>query len=311
MKNRFGKEAGLTLIEVLIVIVIVSIALMMISTMAAERVKAAKIRVAVNQLEIDLRAARLSAVSNRSPVEVVVRAEPSNSYEYNRRPRRAPRGADAPRRTHRQLDLSDQILAQRDRAGRCKDHDRGGFHELRRGKVGRANQCPRDLPSHTHPHMNGEQHNMKSRLQGGFSLVEVVLSLGLLAAVLLPTAFLLDLASREAKSGGTSSEALAVARSILEEMEGWGFHEIHWGYGLDGKAVRYRVDTRKNSHASKWQAALDAELHNAYAMIEINSLSPAGGPPPLESTQAIRITVTVFWQEQQRHRSIQLSATRM
>jgi type II secretory pathway pseudopilin PulG len=159
--------------------------------------------------------------------------------------------------------------------------------------------------------MSREQYDMKSKPERGFSLVEVVLSLGLLAAVLLPTAFLLDLASREAKSGGTASEALAVARSILEEMEGWGFHELHWGYGLNGKAVTYRVDTRKNSHASEWQAALDAELHNAYAIIELNSLSPTGSPPPLESTQAIRITVTVFWQEQQRHRSVQLSATRM
>jgi Tfp pilus assembly protein FimT len=82
MKNRLGSEAGLSVIEILIVIVIVGIAVMMITTLAADRVRVAKVRVAVNQLEIDLRAARLSAVSNRSPVEVVIRAEPGNSYEY-------------------------------------------------------------------------------------------------------------------------------------------------------------------------------------------------------------------------------------
>ena len=83
MKKRMGRQSGLTLIETLIVVVIASITLMIVSPLVAGRVKVAKARVAANQLEIDLRAARLTAVSNRKAVDVIVRAEPANNYEYS------------------------------------------------------------------------------------------------------------------------------------------------------------------------------------------------------------------------------------
>jgi type II secretory pathway pseudopilin PulG len=153
---------------------------------------------------------------------------------------------------------------------------------------------------------------MAARAQRGFSLVEVLLSLGMLAGVLLPAVWLFDLAARDAKSGRTASEALAVARSVLEEMQSWGFHQTHWEYGLDGTATSYAVDTRTNTYAAKWQATLDAKLYGAHAIIALDSLPPTSGTlPPLNSTRAIRITVSVFWQEGERHRSIQLSTTRL
>jgi Tfp pilus assembly protein FimT len=68
--------------EVLVVVVILSITMMLASSLVTGRVRAAKIRVAANQLETDLRAARLSAVANRTVVHVVVSADPLNSYAY-------------------------------------------------------------------------------------------------------------------------------------------------------------------------------------------------------------------------------------
>lgn len=56
----------------------------------------------------------------------------------------------------------------------------------------------------------------------GFSLLEVILALGMLAAVLVSTTGLLVMGSYQTKSGRTASEALSVARTILEEMQGWG-----------------------------------------------------------------------------------------
>jgi type II secretory pathway pseudopilin PulG len=152
---------------------------------------------------------------------------------------------------------------------------------------------------------------MKKTGQGGYSLIEVILSLGLLAGVMLPSAWLLDLAAHQAKSGRTASEALAVARSIQEEMQSWGFHQTHLQYGLDGTATSYAIDTRTNAYASRWQATLEEKLDRPWATILLESTGPGGTAPTMDGTRAIRITVTVYWRERSRHRSISLTATRM
>ena len=50
--------------------------------MVAERVQMAKIRAAVNQYSLDLRAARWTAVSSRTPVDLSVTVDPGNGYAY-------------------------------------------------------------------------------------------------------------------------------------------------------------------------------------------------------------------------------------
>lgn len=145
----------------------------------------------------------------------------------------------------------------------------------------------------------------------GFSLIEVTLALGLLAGVLISMAWLFVMGTHHAKSGRTASEALAVARTILEETQGWGFHQTHLAYGLDGSAATYTVDTRTNSYAAKWQSVLDEKLVDSYASIELESLSSAVTPPAMASTDAIGVTVTVHWLEGERARSIQVRTVRM
>lgn len=153
---------------------------------------------------------------------------------------------------------------------------------------------------------------MRVRADRGFSLVEVILALGLLAMVLISIAGLFLLGGSQVKSGRSSSEALSVARAVLEEMEGWGFHEIYARWGTDGSGTSYTVDTRTAASvdATRWQAELDRMLHGAYGLIEITSLGP-GSPPPLRRTRAIRVVVTVHWDEGGRHRKIDLGTVRL
>jgi len=68
--------------ESLVVIVIVGMTVVVAVPLTAERVRSARIRVATKQFVVDLRAARLTAVSNRSSVDVVVSADPTNSYQF-------------------------------------------------------------------------------------------------------------------------------------------------------------------------------------------------------------------------------------
>jgi len=156
-----------------------------------------------------------------------------------------------------------------------------------------------------------ESFSMNRQRDDGFSLIEVIIALGLLAGVLISMVGLFVLGGQQVKSGRTASEALAAAQSILEEMQGWGFHQTHLGYGLDGSATSYTVDTRTNATASQWQPLLESKLLNSYATIEIISLGPTNPAPSLATTQSIRLIVTVHWDEGIRARSIQLGAVKL
>ena len=68
---------------------------------------------------------------------------------------------------------------------------------------------------------------MASRRQAGFSLVEVVVALGLLAAVLISISGLFVLAHKQVDGGRKNSVALSVARDILEEMDGWSYRQLY------------------------------------------------------------------------------------
>ena len=154
---------------------------------------------------------------------------------------------------------------------------------------------------------------MRRRSDGGFSLIEVVIALGLLAGVLITIYGLFIIGDRQVKSGRTSSEALSVARTILEEMNRWGFRQTYQTFDstYDGTVQSYSIDSRTNAFAAKWQATLDEKLVNSRATIEIQSLGPASVPPNLNVTRAMRVLVTVFWDEGQRHRSVRVGTVRM
>ena len=147
----------------------------------------------------------------------------------------------------------------------------------------------------------------------GFSLVEVILALGILAGVLISIAGLFIMGSKQVKSGRTSTEALSVARAVLEEMDGWGFRQTYQLFGIDGTAnTTATIDTRTDSYSAKWQTTLDAKLFDYHAEIEISSLGPPGASlPTLDATKAIRVVVTVFWNEGGRSREVRLGTVRM
>lgn len=148
--------------------------------------------------------------------------------------------------------------------------------------------------------------------RNGFSLVEVIIALALLGAVLISLSGLFVLGARQVRSGRDHSIALSVARDIQEEMNGWSFHWQHEAFGVDATQVTATVDSRSPGYASKWQTLLERELQEAHALIELSSVSDAGGgPPALQDAEAIRVRVTVFWQEGLRTRSAALAAVRM
>ena len=149
----------------------------------------------------------------------------------------------------------------------------------------------------------------------GFSLIEVVVALGLLAVVLLSIAGLFIVGGRQVKSGRTATEALAVSRGVIEQINKWGFKQTYQLFGVDGSATSYTFDTRTitdppTTGMAKWQDQLDEVIPGSHGEIFIESLAN-GTPPALEDTRAIRVVVTVFWTEGLRQRRVQLGTVRM
>ena len=150
------------------------------------------------------------------------------------------------------------------------------------------------------------------RDERGLSLVEVILALGLLAAVLISIAGMFVLSEKQVVSGRTATEALAVARSILEEVQGLGFRQTYEIFGEDGTAQSYSLRSDTNAYAAKWQTMLDDSLERqSVATIDVQSLGPASPPPNLNVTRAIQVTVTIEWVENERPREVSVSSVRM
>ena len=146
---------------------------------------------------------------------------------------------------------------------------------------------------------------MRRSAETGFSLIEVVIALGLLAGVLIAIAGLFVMGGRSVKSGRTSSEALAMGREIVEEMNAWGFSQLWQNFNLAGTANTYTVDTNAcvTADCTSWQTALVAKLGTtAHATITLDSVAQTGQPVPdfvdgagTVLARNVRVTVNVLW----------------
>ena len=81
--NMRQRVRGFTIAELLVVLAIIGIAVAVSIPLANEQIRLAKVRSAADQLAMDIKAARMIAVSTRSAgLDLVVMPQPDNYYEY-------------------------------------------------------------------------------------------------------------------------------------------------------------------------------------------------------------------------------------
>lgn len=80
-RGRRG-ESGFSISEMLVVVAIVGLATVIAIPLVSEQVRAAKARSAADQLAVDLKAARMIAVSKRATLNFTIHPDPGNYYEY-------------------------------------------------------------------------------------------------------------------------------------------------------------------------------------------------------------------------------------
>lgn len=143
----------------------------------------------------------------------------------------------------------------------------------------------------------------------GFTLIESVVALGLCAVLSLSVAGLAGLARRSIEAGRTSSTALAVARSVLDDLAGTSFDGTWRRLVLDGSLASGFADSRAGVWATGWQAILARSLPRSYVEVELTTIAPSRSTP-LDAAEAIRVVVCVRWSEGPRARSVRLATVR-
>ena len=154
---------------------------------------------------------------------------------------------------------------------------------------------------------------MQKRDQGqrGYSLVEVILALGLLGGVMVAISSMFVLGGQSVKSGKEMTEAISIAQDIVEEIKTFSFRSTYSFFGGATTGTGVTSDsTVLTDGAAQWQPGIDSKLHQGKAVVQITPVGGPDTPPQLGSADYIRVLVTVHWSEGVRSRSMSIESLR-
>ncbi|HEV8702731.1 MAG TPA: hypothetical protein VGV60_15760 [Candidatus Polarisedimenticolia bacterium] len=149
----------------------------------------------------------------------------------------------------------------------------------------------------------------RGRSEGGFSLIEVVIAIGVLAGVLLSICSMFIMGGRQVKTGKTVTEATAICHAIMESFDSLSFTALYTTFGAAATDTTMTVtSTTTGSAIQPWQTEIARKLNNGVATLTIIPRGP--GTPNFGQATGIRMTVTVTWTELARPQSVSLSTVR-
>lgn len=163
---------------------------------------------------------------------------------------------------------------------------------------------------------------VRAASERGFSLIEVLVSLGLLAGVMVAVSSLFIFGGKEVKSGKEMTEAYSVAHDIVEEIDRLTYTQA-WQY-FAPTSLNSAIDTNYTllttaasgysaqalATLAAYQANIDDKLYNSRATLKFEGLDVAGAAATFDSAIALRVTVTVDWYEGSHQRFLQLRSVR-
>ena len=143
----------------------------------------------------------------------------------------------------------------------------------------------------------------------GFSLIEVVVAIGVLAGVLLSICSMFIMGGRQLKTGKTMTEATTIAHDIMETFDKLSFTALYTTFGAVTTDSTKTVTSSSGTNAiSPWQPEITRKLDNGSASVTVLAMGP--GTPNFGSALGIRMSVTVTWTELGRQQTVSLSTTR-
>jgi type II secretory pathway pseudopilin PulG len=143
----------------------------------------------------------------------------------------------------------------------------------------------------------------------GFSLVEVIIAIGVLAGLLLSIATMFILGGRAVKAGKTITEATTLAQDIMEEFDRASFTGLYTGLGAAATdTTRTVLSTTTGSPIAGWQTEIARKLSNGSASVTIDAVGV--GTPDFGTAAGIRLTAVIAWSELGRPQSVRMSTVR-
>jgi Tfp pilus assembly protein PilV len=151
--------------------------------------------------------------------------------------------------------------------------------------------------------------NRTSQEPEGFSLIEVVIAIGVLAGVLLSIASMFIMGGRQVKTGKTLTEATTLAQDLMEQFDKESFNSLYLNLGAVGTdTTRTVLSTTTGSPIAAWQPEVIRKLANGSASVRLDAMGPSS--PTFATAAGIKVTVTLSWNELGRAQSVGLSTVR-
>ena len=141
--------------------------------------------------------------------------------------------------------------------------------------------------------------------EAGYSLVEVLISLGLLTGVMVSICSMFVMGSTFIKAGKNLTEATVLAQDIMEDINKQSYTGVYEMLQLtiDPNASSVVSDTRVSGDKADtlWGDSIRSTLHDGYAVLNV---VPIGGSS-FGTGEAVRVDLELGWTELTRNRKVQ------
>lgn len=157
--------------------------------------------------------------------------------------------------------------------------------------------------------MRAMKRNRTTQPEAGFSLIEVVIAIGVLAGVMLSIASMFIMGGRQVKTGKTLTEATTLAQDLMEQFDKESFASLYLNLGAAATdSNRTVLSTATGSPIAGWQTEIARKLNNGLATVRLDAMGP--GSPNFGTAAGIKVTVRITWNELGRSQSVGLSTVR-
>jgi hypothetical protein len=159
--------------------------------------------------------------------------------------------------------------------------------------------------------LQASQREREGGRERGFSLIEVVLALGLLATVLISIASLFLIGGKQVHQGKDTTSATALGQTIMERIDQLAYNDTYKYFGGADTDTSLSISTAPTgTNANQFQSDIATRLGpGASATIAVTPLGTAS-PLNMGSAAALQVRVTVNWTELGRARSVSIQSVR-
>jgi len=148
-----------------------------------------------------------------------------------------------------------------------------------------------------------------AKRQEGYSLIEVIIAIGVLSGVLISIASMFMIGGRQVKSGKTITAATIIVQDIMENLDQRSYNSLYASLGGTstgtGLTVLSNVST---SPIYAWNDTIRNQLAGGVATVTLTPVGP--GTPTFGSAKGLRVLVSLTWQEVGRPQTVRASTVR-